>query len=162
MRQAVTTAEFKAAMASFAAGVTVITTVDAGGRPFALTATAFTSVSKHPPLCLVSVSHDAEAYPVIRASGRFAVNMLSRDQQDLSSRFATSGIDKFDGIPWSPGEATGCPILSDVLAAVECTVSDMLRAGDHDVFIGAMERVVLGSGDPLVYFRGGYCDLTRR
>jgi flavin reductase (DIM6/NTAB) family NADH-FMN oxidoreductase RutF len=162
MEHSVTTADFKAAMASFAAGVTVITTLDDSGRPFALTATAFASVSKNPPLCLVSVSHDAEAHPVISAMKRFAVNLLSRDQQGLSSRFATSGIEKFDGVAWTPGDATGCPLLAETLASVECTVSSVLTAGDHDIFIGAIQRIVLGSGDPLVYFRGGYCDVTRR
>jgi len=162
MDHPVTTAEFKAAMASFAAGVTVITTVDASGQPFALTATAFASVSKAPPLCLVCVGYDAEAYPAIAQTGRFAVNMLSRGQQDLSARFATHGLDKFDGLVWTPGESTGCPILADTLAAVECTVSHALSAGDHAVFLGAIQRIALGSGDPLVYFRGGYCDLVRR
>lgn len=158
----VTTEEFKAAMAAFTAGVAVITTVDAAGVPFALTATAFSSVSKSPPLCLVCVSHAAEAHPVIRVVGRFAVNILSRDQDDLSARFATHGIDKFATVPWVPGGATGCPLLPGALATIECLVTETLTAGDHDVFLGAIQGIHLGTTEPLVYFRGRYCDLVPR
>jgi flavin reductase (DIM6/NTAB) family NADH-FMN oxidoreductase RutF len=162
MTHPVTPEQFKAAMASFAAGVTVVTTVDNSGQPFGLTATAFSSVSKAPPLCLVCVSLQAEAHSVIRATGRYAVNLLSREQQELSARFATHGLDKFDGVAWKRGEATGCPLLEGTLASIECLVTTTVPAGDHDVFLGAIEHVVIGYGEPLVYFRGRYCDATLR
>ncbi len=160
MKPLVTMADFKAAMATFATGVTVITTLDGAGQPAALTANAFASASKNPPLCLVCVSHDADAYPALLAAGRFAVNMLSREQRDLAARFATHGLDKFDGIPWSPGSATGCPLLPDVLAVVECIVTQRVPTGDHDVFVGAIQRIALGDGDPLIHFRSAYRDVT--
>jgi flavin reductase (DIM6/NTAB) family NADH-FMN oxidoreductase RutF len=162
MSDSVTVADFKAAMGSFAAGVTVITTMSADATPFALTATAFSSVSKTPPLCLVCVSHDAEAHPVIRATGLFAVNFLARTQEHLSARFATHGIDKFDGVVWTRGEATGCPVLPGALAALECVVTETMSAGDHDVFLGSIRRIVLGGGEPLLHFRAAYWDLAVR
>lgn len=162
MDHAVTTDEFKAAMAEFSAGVTVITTVDPAGRPFALTATAFSSVSKNPPLCLVCVSHDADAYPAIRAVGRYAVNILSRTQDSLSTRFATHGIDKFAGVDWSPGEANGCPLLVGALATIECAVTATLPAGDHDVFLGSILGIQVNGGEPLVHFHSRYWDLAPR
>lgn len=158
----VTVDQFRAAMGSFAAGVTVVTTVDPDGTPFGLTATAFSSVSRDPPLCLICVSHKADAYPVIVRTGRFAVNFLAADQEALSLRFATHGLDKFDGIAHRPGTAAGCPLLDGTLGSVECTVRGVHGAGDHDVFIAAIERVSVASGEPLVYFRGRYADLTQR
>jgi flavin reductase (DIM6/NTAB) family NADH-FMN oxidoreductase RutF len=151
---------FKAAMGSFAAGVTVITTIDAAGKPFGLTATAFSSVSKDPPLCLVCVSLDAEARPVIHATGSFAVNFLASDQVALSAQLARHGVAKFDGVPWDAGPATGSPLLRGVLAAVECTVHTHLRAGDHDVFLGKIVSSAPASGEPLVYFRGRYARIV--
>lgn len=149
-------------MASFAAGVTVVTALDGRGSPLGLTATAFSSVSKTPPLCLVCVSRDAEAYPAIRETGRFAVNFLTVEQQPLSSRFATHGLDKFDGVAWVRGKATGCPLLEGALASVECQLQATIPAGDHDVFLGAIDGIVVGTGEPLVYFRGRYGDVTPR
>ncbi|HVU01878.1 MAG TPA: flavin reductase family protein [Polyangiaceae bacterium] len=162
MDSSVTPDAFKAAMASFAAGVTVITAVDEAGVPYGLTATAFSSVSKTPPLCLVCVSRDADAYPAITRSQRFAVNFLSSDQQAVSATFATHGADKFAALSHRPGRATGCPLLDGALAAIECEVSSVIPAGDHDVFIGAITGIVLGEGAPLVYFRGRYADVRQR
>lgn len=151
---------FKSAMASFASGVTVVTAIDARGRQFGLTATAFCSVSKTPPLCLVCVAKTADPYPALKETGRFAVNVLAEQQSELSVRFATHGIDKFDGVSWSPGPETGCALITGVLVAIECDVETAVVAGDHEVFIGAVRRVHSGeSGDPLVYFRGGYATL---
>lgn len=162
MSAKVTTEEFKAAMAAFSSGVTVITTTNASGEPFALTATAFSSVSKTPPLCLVCVAHAAEAHPVIRAMGHYAVNILARTQETLSARFATHGIDKFAGVDWSRGERTGCPLLEGALASIECTIVGTMPAGDHDVFLGSIQSIRIGTDEPLVYFRGRYCDLMPR
>jgi flavin reductase ActVB len=156
---AVTDAEFKAAMASFASGVVVVTTIDAAGTPFGFTATAFASVSRNPPLCLVCPGHSAEALPTLRAVHRFAVNILGRSQEPLSTRFATHGIDKFDGVPWKPGTETGCPLLAGALVNLECTVEHALTAGDHDVLVGRILSVQAGPGDPLLYFRGNYREL---
>lgn len=158
----VTDADFKAAMASFASGVVVVTTVDEAGTPYGFTATAFCSVSKNPPLCLVCPGHSAEALPVLRTVRRFAVSMLERRQEHLSTRFATHGIDKFDGVDFRPGQATGCPILSGALSTLECETETSLVAGDHDIFVGRIVRIEVGAGDPLLYFRGGYRDLFTR
>lgn len=156
----VTENDFKAAMASFGAGVTVITTLDAAGNPAGLTATAFSSVSKQPPLCLVCVARSADAYGALRASGLFAVNFLSREQENISNQFAVHGIDKFAGVEWKRGEATGCPVLAGTVGTVECTTFAVNEFGDHDVFIGKIERVAVFPAEPLLYFRGTYRTLT--
>ncbi len=159
-RPAVDPEAFKAVMASFAASVTVITTVDAGGQPHALTATAFTSLSKRPPLCLVCVDQRARAHAVIRRERRFAVNILNQDQAELSAHFATSLDDKFDGVEWAAGEVTGCPLLPGALAWMECRLFAEHAGGDHDIFIGELVKTGASAGAPLVYFRGAYAELS--
>ena len=148
MTAPVTAAEFRAAMASFASGVMLVTTVDENGVPFGLTATAFISVSVTPPTCLVSVSTAAEAHPVLLRTRKFAANVLRRGQEALSTRFSISGADKFDGTLWTPGEKTGCPILPDVIAVVECDVQEVHRASDHDLFLGLVVNSTVTDGPP--------------
>ncbi len=158
----ITADEFKRVMGCFAAGVTVITTVDDGGRPFGLTATAFSSLSKNPPMCLVCVDQKAEARPVIRTHSRFAVNILSDGQQDLSAQFARSDPNKFDGVSWDAGPVTGSPLIAGALASAECEVVEMHVGGDHDIFVGGLKTVRVGKGKPLMYWNGGYGTFVER
>lgn len=155
----VTTENFKAAMASFAAGVTIVTTLDAAGAPQAVTATAFSSVSLSPPLCLVCIDKRARTYRPLLLKGSFAVNILRADQQWLSNRFASAIPDRFAQVPWSPGEVTGCPIIEAALVSLECEVVEVHSGGDHDIFLGRPASVRVHEGAPLVYFRGTYSSL---
>jgi flavin reductase (DIM6/NTAB) family NADH-FMN oxidoreductase RutF len=147
--------DFRKVLSHFASGVTIITTCDGDGRPTGLTASAFTSVSLEPPLVLVCVAHKSQSYPALLERGRFAVNFLRSDQEDLSRRFATSRLDKFDGVPHriSP---LGVPVLTEALAHVECVTVNRHVEGDHTVFIGRVEDCGTSDGAPLLYFRGKY------
>jgi flavin reductase (DIM6/NTAB) family NADH-FMN oxidoreductase RutF len=53
----------------------------------------------------------------------------------------------------------GMPLLDGALASVECTVTERVAAGDHDVFLGALAGVKVEPGAPLLYFRGSYGSL---
>lgn len=153
--------EFRRVMGHFATGVTVITTHDGAGTLAGLTANAVSSVSLNPPLVLVCVDKGAESYPAFSASGAFAINILSEEQEAISRRFAKSGGDKFTGTGYRLG-VTGSPLLSDVVAHIECKVKHAFDAGDHTIFVGeVLEIAVDGERDPLLYFRGGYRNLGR-
>lgn len=150
--------EFRHVLSHFASGVTVITTVDTSGRPAGLTASAFTSVSLDPPLILVCVEHRAQSYPALHESGRFAVNILGIEHEDISRRFATTSTNKFDTVAYRPGEL-GVPLLSDALAHLECRTVHTYPGGDHTIFVGEVEAGQARDGEPLLYFRGGYTRL---
>ena len=150
---------FRAAMGSFAAGVTVITTLDAGGTPQAVTATAFSSVSLSPPLCLVCIAKRTRTYEPLLLKGSFAVNILRAEQEWLSARFASSALDRFASVSWEPGGITGCPIIQGALVSLECQVVEVHSGGDHDIFLGSPKSVRIHDGAPLVYWRGNYSSL---
>jgi flavin reductase (DIM6/NTAB) family NADH-FMN oxidoreductase RutF len=155
----VTADAFKAAMASFAAGVTIVTTIDEHGNPQAVTATAFSSVSLSPPLCLVCIDRRARTYRPILYRRSFAVNILRAEQEWLSNRFASAIPDRFSAVSWVPGGITGCPIIEEALASMECEVVEVHTGGDHDIFLGSPTSVRVHDGAPLVYFRGNYSSL---
>lgn len=151
--------DFKRVMGCFAAGVTVITTVDADGKPHALTATAFTSLSKDPPLCLVCVDRNARAHSPIVEAKRFAVNFLSAGQDAVSNNFASQKDDKFAEVAWRPADKTGSPLLPDTLAWLDCRLEAVHPGGDHDIFVGRLVEVGTSDSSPLLYFRGRYAEL---
>ena len=154
-------AEFRRVMGHFATGVTVITTHDGGGNLAGLTANAVASVSLAPPLVLVCVDKVSESYPSFGASKVFAINILRDDQEAVSRRFAKSGGDKFTGLGYRTG-VTGCPLLNDVIAHLECEVRHAFDAGDHTIYVGeAIETAVDAEREPLLFFRGGYRNISR-
>jgi flavin reductase (DIM6/NTAB) family NADH-FMN oxidoreductase RutF len=85
----------------------------------------------------------------------FAINILHENQKELSSCFARSGLDRFAGVEWSAG-LNGAPILPDVLASLECRVTQLVDAGDHVVVIGGVSHATWREGQPLVYFNSSY------
>lgn len=148
-------AEFRRLLGSFATGVTVVTTLDREGEPAGMTASAISAVSLEPPLLLVCVSLAAELHPVLSVASEFAVNVLARDQEHLSRRFALEGIDRFAGVALTRS-LEGLPLLDGVVAHILCRRHEVTLAGDHSVFLG---RVVGGETfdrQPLLHFRGRY------
>jgi flavin reductase (DIM6/NTAB) family NADH-FMN oxidoreductase RutF len=93
-----------------------------------------------------------------RTSNNFGINVLAENQRHLSDRFARKGHDRFDGLEWQSG-TTGVPLLTGVLAAIECRTSQWFTAGDHDVFVGEMVAARVADGEPLIYFASRYREL---
>ena len=152
-------AEFRRVMGCFATGVTVVTTRSLAGEFHGLTANAFSSVSLDPPLVMVCIDKKSESYPCFEQSGVFTVNTLAADQEHLSRRFAASGGDKFSGVEYQIG-ANGTPILSGTLAYLECKVAAAYDAGDHTIYVGEVQQAEARPGAPLVFYRGGYRNLS--
>lgn len=147
------------AMGCFATAVTVVTTI-AEGRAIGVTVNSFNSVSLDPPLVLFSLAHDATALQAIRDSGHFAVNVLRDDQQALSQRFATSGVDALGDLPVRRG-VTGSALIEGAIAHFDCHLEDAREAGDHTLLIGRVAAVAHSEGgDPLMYYRGRYAAVS--
>jgi 3-hydroxy-9,10-secoandrosta-1,3,5(10)-triene-9,17-dione monooxygenase reductase component len=140
--------------------ILIVTTKGQDGQPWALTATAFSSVSADPPLCLVCVHKDARIAQPLHKNGVFAVNLLADDQQPVSETCASGALDRFQNINWSEGQVTGCPLISDALSTVECTVEEIHSGGDHDIIVGRVRSAHARNGSPLVYWRGSYSSLS--
>jgi len=148
--------DFKRALSRRASGVAVVTARN-GERIHGMTVSAFTEVSLEPPLVLVCADKGSNTLPVIRAGGVFAINVLARDQQELSNRFALKKDEnkRFDGLEFDVGR-TGAPLLRGVAVNIDCRVVAEHDAGDHVVYIGQVEEVRSFDRDPLLYFRGTY------
>jgi flavin reductase (DIM6/NTAB) family NADH-FMN oxidoreductase RutF len=151
--------EFRKAMGCFATGVTIIT-VDLDGEVHGMTANAFASVSLDPLLVLVCVDSATRTHAHLHAKKRFGINVLGEDQRAISQYYArtercheqaaTEAGARFDRTKH------GTPMLHGSLAYLECHLHSAEEAGDHTIFIAEVEDVVVGEGDPLLFFRGKY------
>lgn len=146
---------FRRACGHFTTGVSIVTMVGADGQAHGLTANSFTSVSISPPLILVCVDRTITTYPAIQHAHGWLVNILTDAQEELCRRFATPDIDKFDGVTTEPG-AYGAPRIPGSLAYLAVRSHAEHDGGDHGIFVGEVTDVELGSGQPLVFYRGMY------
>ncbi|MDQ7051545.1 MAG: flavin reductase family protein [candidate division KSB1 bacterium] len=151
---------FRNILSQFASGVTVVTTRN-GDTLHGLTVSSFCSVSLEPPLILVCIDKKASSHDVLQASKRFAVNVLTAAQQDLSNRFADprrSPKERFQGLAVRTA-VTQSPILPDVLAYLDCEVYAEYDGGDHTIFVGKVVAGDVGEGMPLLYWNRGYREM---
>ena len=154
---------FKSALGRWVSGVTIVTT-RAGERVFGMTASAFSSVSLDPPLVLVCIAKKAHTLPWIVESGVFAVNVLAKDQHELSNRFATEGNEsvRFEGLACRSGPS-GAPWLPDTVAVLDCRVAAAHDAGDHWIYVGEVQAAEVAAGRaPLLYYDASYRSLAAR
>jgi len=154
-------ARYRQVLGHFCTGVTIVTAVEhhpqGHGAPVGFSAQSFTSVSLDPPLVAMCPGSAILSWPSIRDAGVFCANILAHDQEELSRRFATRGVDKFQGVGWRPSHATGSPVLDGVLAWVDARIEAVHQAGDHLIVVGrVVDLGVNREASPLLFYRGGY------
>lgn len=143
---------FRAAMGRFATGVTIVATADQG-CVHAMTASSFLSVSLDPPLVLVSIRREARMHGLLALGRPFGVSVLAAEQRELSDHFAGRPAGQLvAGWDWE-NEA---PLLPGAVARVAARVVAAHPAGDHTLFVGLVEALGQGEGEPLIFHRGRY------
>jgi flavin reductase (DIM6/NTAB) family NADH-FMN oxidoreductase RutF len=152
----VISADFRATLGQFCSGVVVATGM-LEGIPAGFAAQSFSSLSLDPPLVALFPGKQSSSWPKLRDSGSFCINVLGAHHQAVCERFAQSGADKFAGLDWRTG-VTGSPILTSVLAYIDCDLQAEHDAGDHTIAVGRVRdlAVVEADAQPLLFFRGGY------
>lgn len=149
---------FRDALGAFPTGVAIVTAATGAGERLGMTVSSFNSVSIAPPLVLFSVARRAHSFTAWTQVGRYAVNILSAQQEELSNRFARPLGDKWSGLMVLDGE-TGVPVLPNALAAFECEHYARYDGGDHEIFVGrviALRTTPHKQEMPLLFFGGRY------
>jgi flavin reductase (DIM6/NTAB) family NADH-FMN oxidoreductase RutF len=123
---------FRRVMASFATGVTVVTT-QVRGEVRGMTANAFMSGSLDPPLCVISVSVKARMHAFLLEAGHFGVNILGRGQETLINHFAGRPV---EGIDLKYEYADDTPLFAQANATIAAKVVARHACGDHSLFVG--------------------------
>ena len=146
--------EFRASLAMFATGVTIVTARTPAGVLVGLTANSFNSVSLQPPLVLWSLAQAAGSMAALSTGSHYAINILAADQKALAERFASGRADRWDGVAYTEG-ASGAPLLDGAAAHFECFNRSRYAEGDHVIFVGEVERCEHRAGASPLLFHGG-------
>ena len=154
---------FRRSLGEFATGVAVITAQGSGEELIGMTMSSFNSVSIEPPLVLFSIDRRANSLPAMLVARGFAVNVLAREQENISNRFARALSDKWSAVKRQVGYAQA-PLITGALAHFECEPYANYDGGDHMIFLVRVVRHAVRAGNPapLIFFRGRYCDLVGR
>ena len=133
---------FRQVMGQFTTGVSVVTARSEDGLA-GLTVNSFTSVSLEPPLVLICVDVNSTALPFIRASGNFAVNILTSEQEYISQCFATTSTERYEHFCYASFHiaSTGSPILDEALAFIDSRIVAEYPGGDHVIFVGLVQAM---------------------
>ena len=151
--------EFRQTLGVFMTGVTVVTTINEQGLPIGFTANSFTSVSLDPPLVLVCLAKTSANRDSFVRGKSYAINILADSQQDISGTFARPVENRFAGINWRV-EKTGSPVIQGVTAWLDCSMYEVVDAGDHFIIIGEVMAFGNTAASPLGYLRGNYVRLS--
>ncbi|MDT0473607.1 flavin reductase family protein [Streptomyces sp. DSM 41014] len=147
-------ADFRALMAGFPTGVTIVTTTGTEGDPWGMTLTSLCSVSMEPPVLLVCMRRGSPTLDAALARRSFAVNLLHRRARSTAELFASGAPDRFDRVTWHAPAGTGGPHLLEAAHTVaDCAVTTDQVVGDHVVIMGRVTRVTRLAEEqhPLLY-----------
>lgn len=135
----------KTALRMIPYGIYVLTADDGKGNVAAATVNWVTQTAFHPPLVVVGVKTDSGAYPLVKSTGSFAVNMLGKEHKGVAFTFFKPTVladGKLSGQAFRKG-ANGAPILDAAIGAVECKVTSIVEQGDHHIVVGEVTEAHL-------------------
>ena len=161
--------QFRSVMTQVASAVSVVTCA-LGGQPHGATVSAFASLSMEPPMMLVALNRHSGLLHIILQARRFRINVLSADQQEIATWFASErSPDRFIGPRWRYDD--GLPLIFDAQAWITCALGEVLHGGDHVILLGYVKDAAAQPRPPLVRYartfgtysprdRGQVCDNT--
>ena len=135
--------DLKRAFGSFATGVAVATSHSSG-----FTINSFASLSLEPPLIIFNIYKTETDHVEFLKTNRFAINILSSDQEETSKLFATKDENKVAKTPHHISEKGNIII-------------EQIDIADHVLVIGKVETLDTNNEKkPLIYYRSGYKQIT--
>lgn len=146
-------------MSLLPSGVCVVTALPAG-LPAGATAGAVSSLSLAPPLVLACLERGSRTLAALDEAGRFAINVLGADGEQLARRFSTKAEQavKWEGVAWT--ERAGVPWLDAAILRIACSLRDLHEGGDHRIAIGEIAEIDAPGGGPLLFWDGRYMPLV--
>lgn len=144
---------FRNAMGRFPTGVAIVT-FRRDGEPSGITVNSFLSVSADPPLVLVCLRKLSSVIAHLAAGDCYGINFLSEAQQGISSYFAGKPA---EGVMPDFLDYQGVPLIPGSLAHIVARIVDVHSAGDHFLYIAAIEYLWQGpEARPLIFYTGKY------
>lgn len=128
----------KTALRMIPYGLYVLTAKNASGEVAAATINWVTQMSFKPALIAIGVKADSGAHAIIEQTKEFVLNNLGKEGKGAAFAFFKPTVvegNKLSGEPFVDGTVVKAPVLTNCPAHVECKVTDVVKRGDHTVFV---------------------------
>ena len=105
--------------------------------------------SFQPPLVMAAIKADSGLHALVEQSGAFAANVLATGQKEVAAAFfrpTKTSNGKLNGYAYEAGPKTGAPLLLDLPAWFEARVTEVVKGGDHTIYVA--EVINAGLRDP--------------
>src|SRR5262245_60418020 len=143
------------ALGRIPSGLFLVTTLD-GDRPVGFVGSFVQQVGFEPPTVCVAVGKARGPLTALRACRTFGISILDGASGSVMGRFFRRyepPASAFDGLQLVSAR-TGCPLIGEALAWLDCKVVGEQELGDHVAVFGeVLDGSILREGDPSVHLR---------
>lgn len=147
--------EFRQALSCFATGVTVVTS-RWNEADWGMTCNSFSSASLEPQLVLWSIRKNASSHEAFTRAGGYTVSVLAAHQEAVARQFATGSMAERFADTTSERLASGRIKLAQAAAWFDCTLVDVIPAGDHDILLGQVQDFGWTELEPLLFAKSQF------
>jgi flavin reductase (DIM6/NTAB) family NADH-FMN oxidoreductase RutF len=125
----------------------------AGEEVSAGTVNWLAQASFRPPMLMVALQGGSKLHSLAEASKALAVSFLKQGQQEIASAFFRPSVqegEKINGHRFTLTNHTASPVIEEAFGWVETRVFEIVKRGDHSVFIVEVIDSVLKQDEPLM------------
>lgn len=142
----------RSAMNAMTHGVYVIGT-HADEKYNLMTAAWLSQISGRPPMLMAAVSKNHYTAELLKASSKFSVSVLTKDQRDIALKCGSVSGRKKDKLAEVDVIFTEeeLPFIKGAAACIICEVTSVKESADHCLFIAEAVRGQMFSGEALLY-----------
>ncbi|MCF7548047.1 MULTISPECIES: flavin reductase family protein [Pseudonocardia] len=154
------TAALRTLYGCFPSGVVAVCAQGPDG-PVGLAASSFTSVSMDPPLVSFCIQNTSSTWPKLADLPRLGVSVLGSAHSVACRQLASKTGDRFAGLDLAT-TADGAVFVEGSPAQLDCSVEDLLPAGDHQIVLLRVHAArALPADEPLVFHASTFRELVR-
>lgn len=135
------------------------------------------TINSDPPMTYVSVRPERHSYDLIKSSGEFVINLVTKDLAfacDYCGVKSGREVNKFEELHLTAkkGEKVDSPIIYESPVSIECKVKDSIVLGSHTMFLAEVVSVSVSDefmdekgkfhfnkSNPICYSHGSYYSL---
>ncbi len=111
-----------------------------GEKPNIITVAWAGTVCSSPAMVSISVRHERYSYDIIRESGEFVINLVTKEltfAADYCGVRSGRDVDKFREMKLTPAasRSVAAPGIQESPVNIECRVTQVIPLGSHDLFL---------------------------